>query len=102
MQYLCSEDSVGALAGESVSVTSVVLDGLDSVFPNSPNSSATANTVNPTTTETITRVLAVRDDDCAPAMSPAATFPFTWAAKIMATMPKGRQQKMVTRIDGIR
>ena len=59
-------------------------------------------TTTPATTEIITNALAVRDADCAPVMSPAATFPFTWAAKMMATIPKGRQQKMVTRIDGIR
>jgi hypothetical protein len=35
-------------------------------------------------------------------MSPAASFEFTCAANTMATMPSGRQQQRVTKIDWIR
>ena len=47
-------------------------------------------TTTPATTETITNALAVRDDDCAPAMSPAATFPFHLSCKDYGRYPQGQ------------
>ena len=41
-------------------------------------------------------VLAVLESRFAPSRSPLATLPFTWAANTMDTIPRGRQQKMVT------
>ena len=48
---------------------------------------------------------AFRDDSCAPAWSPTAHLPLTWAAKTMLTMPGTGQQRIVvrmaqTRLDG--
>ena len=42
--------------------------------------------------------LALRDDSCAPARSPAAYLPFTCAANTIDAMPSGRQQKIVDRM----
>jgi hypothetical protein len=36
---------------------------------------------------------------CAPAKSPVAHLEFTWEAKTIPAIPKGKQQNMVTRID---
>ena len=47
-------------------------------------------------------IFAFADASRAPAMSPAASFEFTCAAKMIATMPSGRQQQSVTRIDWTR
>ena len=57
-----------------------------------------ATLASPTPKETRAQVLALADACRAPAMSPAWSFPFTWAAKTMDTIPKGRQQKIVTRM----
>jgi len=47
-------------------------------------------------------VRAVSDALFAPTTSPAASLPFTRAAKMIATIPIGRQQQRVTRTAGVR
>ena len=47
----------------------------------------------------IANIFAFWDASCAPATSPCAHFEFTCAAKMMDTMPRGRQQHSVTTID---
>jgi hypothetical protein len=39
-------------------------------------------------------ILAFFDESCAPAISPAATWPLTFAAKMMAGIANGQQQKI--------
>jgi hypothetical protein len=40
----------------------------------------------------ILKSFAFFDASSAPVTSPAATFPFTWAAKMMLMIPSGKQQ----------
>jgi hypothetical protein len=41
-------------------------------------------------------------DACAPPTSPAWSFPLTWAAYTIATMPAGRQHSTVAKMAGIK
>ena len=53
----------------------------------------------PRRTRCSANIFAFCDASCAPAMSPCASFEFTCAAKMIDTMPRGRQQQSVTTID---
>ncbi len=46
--------------------------------------------------------LALFEEFWAPAKSPLAHFPLTWAAKTIEATPNGRQQNRVVRIDQTR
>ena len=52
----------------------------------------------PSPKDTHVQVFALFEVLRAPSRSPAWSFPLTWAAKTIATMPVGRQQKTVTRM----
>ncbi len=64
-----------------------------------PRNATTAYaTTSPTATpkETQAHVFALVEDCLAPTISPAASFPLTWAAYTIETIPNGKQQNMVT------